>query len=515
MRGLIESAAPAKALFGRFGVTASALQVAIALAGAATMAAIAAGLVLAPPHPYIGAHLYDLYARALIDGRFDLPAMDLRYEGHFAPDGKGYLYHGLAPLLTRLPFLPFVEMPTLWISSASIWFWAVIGNVAFHRVFFLALARGAGGAANIGRLPAAALAAAVWFGSPGFLLVGSGAVFFEPISLAYALGGIFVLLVAKVAWGELALERALVPLAIAAGLTLHARPHLAVGYYAAVCLLLLALIRVRSVQAWKRPALALGILVCSGLVLLGSNALRFGNASAVHGSFSKAEVQYASIFWGLEHEDSPRARAFREHGQFNVTRVLPNALIYIASPPSGMGLDAAIDSLERWHARSIAETDFVTINEPKVGTLFLWPAWMLLMGLGLARRTLWRMPVLAGLAGVAVGSLLMLSYPTIALRYHVDLWPMIALPAVFGLERLASRLVRKGKSSGVWRSVLLVLLGVGFVATVQKTLHSRIMNVDSGAGWTTASCLALTENKGFEPARQSEICGSPASALGT
>ena len=48
---------------------------------------------------------------------------------HFAPDGTGYLYYGLGPVLARLPFLPFVDMPTTWISVLSIWFWAVVGNV--------------------------------------------------------------------------------------------------------------------------------------------------------------------------------------------------------------------------------------------------------------------------------------------------------------------------------------------------------------------------------------------------
>ena len=56
------------------------------------------------PHhdfPLFGANIYDRYYLAMLEGRFDLPATVLRYEGHYAPDGTGYLYHGVAPLLTR------------------------------------------------------------------------------------------------------------------------------------------------------------------------------------------------------------------------------------------------------------------------------------------------------------------------------------------------------------------------------------------------------------------------------
>jgi hypothetical protein len=98
----------------------------IAMLGAVFMVAISANLILAHPDPYIGAHLYDLYAKALGEGRFNLLARELRYESHFAPDGTSYLYYGLGSVLTRLPFLPFVDMPTTWISALSIWFYSAM-----------------------------------------------------------------------------------------------------------------------------------------------------------------------------------------------------------------------------------------------------------------------------------------------------------------------------------------------------------------------------------------------------
>jgi hypothetical protein len=248
------------------------------------------------------------------------------------------------------------------------------------------------------------------------------------------------------------------------------------------------------------------VLGLFGAILLGSSALRFGNLAAVHGSFTRSEVQYASIFWGIEQPDSRRARAFSEHGQFNARRIPPNALVYFASPPSDLGMDRAIDGLDRLHARLIAPTDAVIINQPKVGVLFLWPAAVLLAVIGLAGGTVWRPPAVAGLAGVAIGSLMMLSYPTITLRYHIDLWPLVALPGVFGLERLSRGLREGDRRSAFLRSFLLVLLAAGCVVTVHKTVHSRFVNLDSGAEWTTDFCLQLTEKKGFGPARRRELC---------
>ena len=45
----------------------------ITLAGAAYMAMLVFGLVLRPEAPFIGTRLYDVYARALLNGSFALP----------------------------------------------------------------------------------------------------------------------------------------------------------------------------------------------------------------------------------------------------------------------------------------------------------------------------------------------------------------------------------------------------------------------------------------------------------
>jgi hypothetical protein len=482
------------------------IAVLIGLAGAAYMAAVAANLLFASPHPPIGAQLYDLYAEALLHGRFDLPALALRYEGHFAPDGTGYLYYGLGPLLTRLPFLAFVDLPTNWISAFSIWFWAVCGTACYHRAFWLGLAEGLGGADRIGGKASAVLAFAIWFASPGALLASAGAVFHEPIAMAYALGGGLLLLLAMACFGRIGLERAIVPMTLLAGLTVHARPHLAFGYYLSVCLLVLLLFVTKGMRHWKTMAISMALLGLFGAGLLAFNAARFGDAVTMHGSFSEGELQYSSMFWGLESENSPRAQAFEQHGRFSAARILPNTLVYFFSPPSGLGMDAAISGLERAYDAAIPETDLVIVNEPKAGALFLWPAWMALMVLGFASRALRRLTALAGLAGVAAGTLLVLSYPTVTMRYHVDIWPFIAFPAIFGLVWLGKR-PSGGRLSSLLPAVLGVLVLLGTAVTLHKTMHNKLMNLDSGSEWTPGLCLDLTAKKGFSPQRGREICG--------
>ena len=483
--------------------------------GAALMLAIALGVILPNPYPFIGAQLYDVYAHALfLEGRFDLPAREVRVEGHYTADGTAYLYHGLGPLLTRIPFLPFVDLPTGWLSGASIWFWAVLGNLAWHGAFWLAWSENGGADHPKSDLVALLLAFAVWFAAPGLILVASGTLFNEAISMAYALAGGFFLLLARVTFGLTTLGRALIPLAVLAGLMVHARPHLAVGLYLALGLLALAVLRETGMREWKRIAGAGTILAAFGLVLIASNAARFDDAARMHGSFQDKSLQYGMVFWGVENPDGKRAQSFEEHGRFNVGRILPNALLYVIQPPSEFGMDPAVEAVDELHAQMVAPFGYVRVEEAKVGTLWLWPLWMALMAVGLAQRRLWQVPAIAGLVGIGVGALLLFSYPTINLRYHVDIWPLIAFPALFGLAALARLTGDDAAQSGIGRAapaLLAVLLLAGFVVTSHKTLHSRVTLVEPpgtlDARWSDEQCLELIAPQGFAPERAREICG--------
>jgi hypothetical protein len=511
MSGAMSAAAavplPQQAGSGPRWTAGQSVAIAIAMAGAMLMGAIASGYLYPVPHHFVGYHLYDLYAQALfVEGRWDLPMRDLKLEGHFSADGTGYLYYGLLPLVTRLLVMPFVEFPTTWVSAFSMWFWAVLGTAAWHRAFWLAMAHGAGGQERIGGWASALLACAIWFAGPGLLLTASAAVFDEPIAGAFATTGGFALVLAHVAFGKLAIARAIVPMAVLAGLTVHARPHIAVGLYLAVCLIALALVRRGGWQAWRNTTLAMAILGAFGLALIAVNAVRFGDPTTVHGGFADEQVQYSSIFWGIEGKDSQRAVAFTEHGQFNLSRIVPNALVYFGSPPSDMGYNRAINALEALHVSLLKRGDSTTISDPKVGTLFLWPAWTLLMLVGLFQRDAWRTPGAAGIAGVGASAVLLLSYMTITLRYHIDLWPLLALPALFGLAAVVRKVAAEPKRERGWRLALLVLATLGLFVTLQKTVHLRAMNGDPYGMWSREYCLELAAGKGFAAARAQQIC---------
>jgi hypothetical protein len=494
-------------------ISGSPLPRAIAVIGAACMAALAFGLVIPPDYPFFGSDLYDLYARSLLHGRFDLPLRALRFEGHYTPDGVGYLYEGLGPLLTRLPFLPFVRLPTSWLSPLSIWFWSVLGNLCYHRAFSLALVRGRADAVAPPRIVHSLLAAAVWFASPGILLVANGTIYYEPVAMAYGLGGGFVLLIAMLSFGTIAMERAVLPLAVIAGLAVHARPHLAVGYYAGVCLIAAALARRGGSRERRKAALAMLVLGLFGGLLLASNALRFHSVAVMHGSFSKSEVQYGSVFWGIEDRNGWRARTFEQHGAFNAGRILPNAMVYLLTPQETALTTPAIDWLEgRDHALE-AVIGRVRIEEPKVGLLFLWPAWMLLMIAGLRQRATWRMPGLAGTAAVTVGGLLMLSYATITLRYHVDLWPLIALPAVFGIAPAAAWMFDPDHRRGWAGAAMLLLVLIGFQVTATNIGRSRNLVTEApgtlSSPWSKDHCLKIVARRHFSGAAAARLCTDP------
>ena len=492
------------------------LAKAAVLFGAALMLAIALGIILPSPHPFIGAQLYDIYAQALLlEGRFDVPARAVRVEGHYTADGTAYLYHGLGPLITRIPFLPFVDLPTTWLSGASIWFWAVLGNLAWHRAFWLGFVQGGGEGHARRDLVAMLLAFAVWFAAPGLILVASPTLFNEAIGMAYALAGGFFLLLARVSFGRTGIGSALIPLALLAGLMVHARPHLALGLYLAMAILVLLLVKASGLREWKRILGAGAILGAFGLALIASNAARFDDPGKMHGSFADKSLQYGMVFWGVEDGEGRRAQTFEEHGRFNAGRILPNGLLYILQPPSEFGIDGAVEATDRLHERAVAAFGYVRVEEAKVGALWLWPVWMALMALGFMQRLLWRGAGLAGVAAAGAGTAMIFAYATITLRYHVDMWPVIAFPAVFAIAALARRATAPAEGNRqelphYATAMLALLLVAGFVVTGHKTLHSRVTLMEpegTMAGpWTDAQCLTYIAPHGFPASRAREIC---------
>ena len=481
----------------------------VACLGAAAMAALALGLALPPDYPFFGSQLYDWYARSLLSGTWDVPLRALRIEGHYRADGTGTLYHGLGPVITRLPFAPFVELPTTWISGLSIWLWAATGTLAWHIAFATGLDQAQFASRESRDLAHLLLAIAVWFASPGMLLAANGTVYYEPVAMAYALSGGFMLVLLRLADGRMAAGRALLLLALLAGAMLHARPHLAVGLYAATGAVALWQVWRKASGAWRNGLFAGLILGLSGALLVASNAARFGDVAQMHGSFEAEQVQYGTVFWGFEDADGGRARAFSEHGRFHPGRIAPNALAYLASPPETAASERAVEAIDAVHARMSSAFGEGRIEQPRVGILFLWPIWLALAALGLMQRDLRRVPILAGLGGAGLGAGLLLAYPTITLRYHVDLWPLIALPAIFGIAP-AARLIAGGIG---WRTATTAMLALGLGVTGLTVGASRNLITEApgslSQAWSRDYCLERVAARDFAPERARELCTVP------
>lgn len=486
--------------------------------GAALYALLAFGVLLPTSYPYFGVDLYDAYFTRLQEGRFDLPMRMLRNEGHYAPDGTGVLYHGVAPLLTRLGLAPFVTLSQFPTAAFSVWLWAVIGTGFYHLSLHQIIARYAG---PLGSYPATAVAAiigaAVWLCSPGLLLSVNSVLYHEPIAIAYAAMAAAVFILLRFAIFGLSGRAALVPLALLAGVLLHSRPHLAVGLYAGIAVLMLF-------SLWRgpaRPFLAslscLAILAAVALSFMQLNITRFGSATEAHGGFatdtaSGAEtVQFGPVYFGTDYAVTGRGVAFREHGRFHPARILPNLAVYTADFPA---FGPRIAEMHRDATEARAGLGF--IEAPRFGMVFLWPFWIVLMfaGLALGRpRFLGGRDALPLLVTTGVAAGLMLAYPTIAFRYRFDLWPFVMTLCLLSLPGLLARLGPKGLNHRrlIPGSAFLVLTGALFSGVVALP-YSASYQEEPGRtyqAWDASDCARMIAHRNYAPDDVARICVDP------
>ncbi len=484
----------------------------IVLIGLVVYGLLACGLMQGTAvYPY-GQNLYDEYFLAILDGHLDLPPRVAQVEGHYTPDGVAYLYHGVGPLIPRFIFGWIWPFQTWSLAPLSIWIWTGLGTLCLHAALLKASGR------NLGRLGAHGLqlsrflAIAIWFGGPGILLAASTSFYHEPVALAYAATGCFVLIWAHFAFGNWPLWQLALPSALIAAVALHARPNVAIGLYLTTVLLVLCLARPSLRRHWPRMGLALAILAVSGFGFLALNSARFGSLTQTHGSFSKSETQYGFVFWGAEDPDSERATAFTEHGKFNVRRVPHNFLIYTFDLPKlGTYLDGAREQLHTFAGDVLAgNLGFIRIEQPYAGLIFLWPMWLLFMVFApRADGGTWRKMALP-LAGTAATAALTLSYGTVTLRYRADLWPLIILLALVGLSALLPRYAADpGNRPLKWGIAGCFFLGLLVSAHCVSQLRFFQTGPQLKPSWNLEECAYLTGIKNFSQADTDRICRPP------
>ncbi len=483
-----------------------------AVIGAIVYALLVFGVMLPQPYPYYGTDIYNAYFYRLLEGRFDLPMRMLTLEGHYSADGTGILYHGIAPLLTRAvlhPFVPLNQFPT---AAFSVWIWATIGTGFYHLAIFQVVRKYVG---QISLFWAAILGLTIWICSPGFLLSTNPVLYHEPISISYAAMAVGFYLMLRCALFGMAWRYALIPAAFMAGILLHARPHLAVGLYVGI-LVMIALSLWHDRKRTLVPAfISLAVLGLVGISFLQLNTARFGSATAAHGQIegpdTSSQVQYSLVFFGSDYATAGQGRAIAEHGRFHPWRIVPNALIYTFDTPIA---STQIAKLHRNATESITGQGY--IESPRFGMLFLWTPWIVLLVVGLIigrPRISGGLQALPILVATGIGAGLMLSYPTVTLRYRIDVWPfvmalcLLCFPGVirrFGLELLQNTRV-------VFLSFIVVLSGVfsSVRAAIPLTLSYQKAPGRTYEPWDAEMCLARLTSKDFSPERMQELCVDP------
>lgn len=488
-----------------------------AAVGALIYALLAFSVIMPQPYPYFGVDIYNAYFYRLLDGRLDLPLRMLRFEGHYSADGTAILYHGIAPLLTRLVLYPFVALENFPTAAFSIWLWSVVGTGFYHFALFQVIRKYMG---QIPLLWVVLMAVAIWISSPGFLLTTNTVLYHEPTSIAYAAMAIAVYLMVRCAIFGLSWRYGLIPTALMAGVLLHARPHMAVGLYAGVAVMIALALWENAKGTRLRVSVSIVILGLMGISFMQINNLRFGSTVAAHGQIELpsgiSPVQYGPVFLASDDRIAERLLVFVEHGRFHPWRILPNMTLYFFDfpPTSAAPTGGAIAAVHRRVTEGISGYGF--IEAPRFGMVLIWPAWiaLMVMGLCLGRPVisggLRAMPVLIA-TGIAAG--LMLAYPTVAFRYRFDVWPVIMSLCLLSLPGLIQRF-----SPDVLKvprvlpmTVIIVLFGVFISARVAIPYKQ---SYQQGPGqtyeaWDVDRCQSRLAAKDFSPERLAELCVDP------
>lgn len=396
--------------------------IAFALFGGAIYAYLAFYLSYGKMEEQFGRFIYNYYYLSLADGKFDIPARIIGLEGHYDANGRAFVYHGLAPVIIRFLASPFLDLTKVSLAPFTIWLFTTLGTIVYHSVFLRTLKTEE--STSSGKVKILVISIMVWFCSPGFILVINDSVYHEPIAIAYFTTAIFI---ALFAWGAISngpWPKIIVGMAILAGITVFARPNIAIGLYVGVTILAAYLVYNYRHKSLPYVSSAMLILVAFGACILMVNLIRFGDVFRMHGTLGSDNLEMGFTFFGIQEETSPRNIAFATHGRFNLKRILPNLMLYIFDLPNHTG-SVFYSPLNKTYAYLTADVGFIRNELPHIGMLYIWAPWFALILTGIKQMK--SMPKMWWiiLCVTTFIALLMASYGTITLRYRVEFWPLI------------------------------------------------------------------------------------------
>lgn len=489
----------------------------ISLCGALVYALFASGLFAPRGTVLFGGYFYNYYFLSLLEGRFDIPMRVASLEGHYDAQGRAFVYHGIGPMLTRVLAAPLVDLRAVPLAAASVWFWAVLGTGAIYGALVRLIAAHAPPEAR--RRLVIWAGALVWLAGPGLLLSANGSLYNEAISLGFFCAAVWLALAVRVAGLGMAPAAVLLPMAVVAGLAVHARVPLAVGLYGGTLVMIAAHLRLTGARALGRPVAVLAILFAFGALFLALNAVRFGHplrlsGSNVAGAAGAGDViEYGFAYWGVNPPEAPQLSAFLADGTFSLKRLGPNAFLYFLDVPK----TALSDRMLALYREMTAHLGFMRVQAPRVGMVWLWAAWMALPlaallapgplpGQGRAGdRVTRRLAAAALVLATALPAVMMLCYGTMTLRYRVDMWPALGAPAVLALPRLLAhwpagpRWLRPGMG-------LLLAGGIAMSLATAVAYSKASQEVGIFSFWDLGTCRRMTAGKGFAPDRIETLC---------
>lgn len=460
-----------------------------------------------------GYEVYDYYLRSLSEGRWDVPLRIVSIEGHYAPGGEAYVYHGLAPLVPRVIMAAFVDLDTIHSNRWVIFICCAMASAIFQFTIYRVIQH-AGRPTGVGYNWSVLTGIMCWSATGVPIAVSNSSMYNETFATAVLAIAIAGHVFSRIIVFRDPVAKWLILLAFAFVILLHSRTTIALGLGLSIGVLWLFCLWETRLQCLPQLMLSALIIVMGFAILAYSNHARFGSVTQMHGTMDPAEtdqVQHAVVYWGIwERRGVDFTDTFIKHGSFNAGRIPGNALMQITGNPATSLTQLAV--FERMQRRYGLPRHW----GPYSGVLFLWMPWFAIIFLAI----LWRRPArgavqIGRLVIAAAGGLttcfLILSYASLHFRYRVDLWPFISILSIVALAVLLHRDQPAARVNTAFRVTTLATVCAIIVSVHSSVLHTSFFdNRDTDGArfgkWSEPLCLELVTEKGFPPERHAGLC---------
>jgi hypothetical protein len=418
---------------------------------------------------------FDLQARAMLDGRLDVPADRVGFEG-FVTDGRTYVYFGLVPSIVRMPILMLTDRLDGQLTALSMLLAATVLCVSVYRLTCVlrGVVRGDVPVGPVERIATAGLAFATLI-APPFFLASETIVYHEATlwGLALSVAGFD----AVMRWQRQPTGRRLAVASIMITLAILGRLSIALGPLAALAIVgglrLWRLWRATEPQRRQRVVRAAGQIALAGLVpvvlSMAVNEIKFHQVFGVPpdrqaesggmGEGRQKVLEAHSLYVSPEYLPTNLWQYFGPRG-FDVRRDFP----YIDFPrngPTALDDDVIYDAL-----------DWCSSLPATAPTLCVLTVVGLVWAVRSRRKRDDRNRIWPLLVGALASSSIVMVFAYIANRYLNDIYPVVLIPGLVGFHAAAMAVARFRPVTRrlVFGGMAVLLLG-GTVVNVAQALE--------------------------------------------